>query len=584
MIQTPKDLRNRKRSLNELPLISYISDFTNKFTNNSIVNKQYVDDEVGGIEGGSPYVVVNSTGTVPVATGNNSIAIGFNSKAIANESISIGINAASTTGTHQVGCISIGNSVNTGSGAIGSQSVTIGNNLNTNSNWSVNIGYNGNVTSSAGVMIGLSNGISGSDSIVIGRSTSSTVTGGMHFGANSSSFANSTAKSFQVSWDNVKTLNFQKENILTGDQTGFEYNLIVNKASGNYTAFKVNVAETAVPGADNNLLDYQVNSTSVFNVKNKGVLNLFNTTSTTNTTEQIAVFERKTTGTAANNIGGRISIGVQNNVGVQKYLHMDHILQDSISTTEDSAFKIYGLENGSETIFLDIYTGANFIIGPSHTITGNLNYTIGRFNTAIGNSITIGEYLTSGDRAISLLGRGASDYSIGIGLGAVGIGGNSIAIGRDSKTYDINCISIGYNTGFNNTGGSGQEVISIGYEANSEEGIAVATNGIAIGSFAGTVALAGIAIGAYSKTTAQGAIIMGYHTSHQVNSLTDSFMLSWDGTKQFHVGGLIGCRIPTDAAPSTNMTSAEAGSIAYNTTSNKLQVYNGSTWETVTSS
>jgi hypothetical protein len=60
----------------------------------------------------------------------------------------------------------------------------------------------------------------------------------------------------------------------SGDEIGFYLPVTVNKAAGNYTAFKVNVTETSAPGTSDYLMDLQVGETSIFRVLNSGVLYL----------------------------------------------------------------------------------------------------------------------------------------------------------------------------------------------------------------------------------------------------------------------------------------------------------------------
>lgn len=60
-------------------------------------------------------------------------------------------------------------------------------------------------------------------------------------------------------------------NLATGDETIFDFNAIVNKAtSGNYTGIKLDVTEDNAPGADNRLLDLQVSGVSQLSVGNSG--------------------------------------------------------------------------------------------------------------------------------------------------------------------------------------------------------------------------------------------------------------------------------------------------------------------------
>ena len=56
----------------------------------------------------------------------------------------------------------------------------------------------------------------------------------------------------------------------SGDEVGFHIPLTVNKAAGNYTAFKINATETSAPGTADYLMDLQVGTTSKFIINNLG--------------------------------------------------------------------------------------------------------------------------------------------------------------------------------------------------------------------------------------------------------------------------------------------------------------------------
>ncbi len=90
------------------------------------------------------------------------------------------------------------------------------------------------------------------------------------------------------------------------------------------------------------------------------------------------------------------------------------------------------------------------------------------------------------------------------------------------------------------------------------------------------------AFGHYVTGSAQGSIIMGYHTTTQTNSLTDSFKLMWDGSTGFHVGLTLGTQITVNADPSSNLTDAANGSLAYDSTDHEVQAYTNSAWRSLT--
>ena len=57
----------------------------------------------------------------------------------------------------------------------------------------------------------------------------------------------------------------------SGDETMFDFSGTVDKAGGNYTAFKMNVTENTAGGTANLLLDLQVGGSTVFNISDTGV-------------------------------------------------------------------------------------------------------------------------------------------------------------------------------------------------------------------------------------------------------------------------------------------------------------------------
>jgi len=60
----------------------------------------------------------------------------------------------------------------------------------------------------------------------------------------------------------------------SGNEVGFLLSSTINKAAGNYTAFKINATETSAPGTTNYLIDLQVGTTSKFAVDNAGKVRL----------------------------------------------------------------------------------------------------------------------------------------------------------------------------------------------------------------------------------------------------------------------------------------------------------------------
>ena len=297
---------------------------------------------------------------------------------------------------------------------------------------------------------------------------------------------------------------------------------------------------------------------------------------------------------------------------------------------------IYSISIGYNANSVDTQT-----IGAQSVSIGYLSETIGARAVAIGNSaeanatgaIAIGDAATSPTAAAIAIGDAAAASGangIAIGIGAEANATSSIAIGPDAGdnttgTDGINSISIGLNANSAATVNIGISSVAIGDGANSTKNNAIAigknvqatgTSSVAIGdeaaasqsgvfaiglragSTSGTTGLYGnslgvdtnsgalnigaysLAIGRWMSTTVQGAMLIGYNTTAELsNTVVDTFELNFDGERAFKAGPLFGTQVTSNADPATNLTVAEAGSLAWDSTSSELQVYNGATWD-----
>lgn len=271
-----------------------------------------------------------------------------------------------------------------------------------------------------------------------------------------------------------------------------------------------------------------------------------------------AVFSRSSTITATDGIGVSIDLGVTNDVGVQKHLLIEHILADVSSPIERSLFRIRGYGIGGLKDYLVI--NANLAYGTY----GSNSTALGIQSTASGtNSTAVGQ----GSNATAL-------FSTAIGSSAIANADYALAFGTSSQVGELYGIGIGFSASVSISGDNG---IAIGRSSS-----VTGTNGIAIGYDAGVgVSTGGIALGYNSSSQAQGAIIMGYHTSTQINSISDSFKLMWDGVTGFHVGLTIGTAITSNVDPDTNLTAAVNGSIAYDSTDHEIRARINGTWTAI---
>ena len=229
--------------------------------------------------------------------------------------------------------------------------------------------------------------------------------------------------------------------------------------------------------------------------------------SATNTSVEVARFNRTSTSTPTDNIGSYIAMGVKGADATISDLKIEHKLYEPDTALENSLFTVYGIHEGvSNTRLMQVAAGDG---GPNNT----------------WGLITIGAGASSLDN------RG---IAIGLNASIIANGTGGIAIGQEAGTASSTgqvAISIGNNAnGLSTTIGTAS--IAIGSSANSRNDYS-----IAIGTSASAQAIGAITIGRYSTATAQGAIIMGYHSSTQTNSLEDSFKLAWDGNAAFHVIG-----------------------------------------------
>lgn len=263
----------------------------------------------------------------------------------------------------------------------------------------------------------------------------------------------------------------------------------------------------------------------------------------TSTSIEIAAFNRTTSGTAADGIGGYISIGVEDDLGVIRSLRIGHSLMDATSASVDSQLVIYGREQGAELEFLRIESsgagagadGRIFIGSGAGQTSGShaTDNTISIGSAANGGSLNVGAEgiaigstaQSSGSNSIALgstaLSSGSSSISIGIGAEAEAT--NAIAIGNNAGdttgTKGIDSISIGTgaNDGAGNIGNGsvaiGKDAISYGSDgvAISEAASASASNSIAIGVLSLASFNSAIAIGAFAEAETQYSISIGYN-------------------------------------------------------------------------
>ncbi len=209
------------------------------------------------------------------------------------------------------------------------------------------------------------------------------------------------------------------------------------------------------------------------------------------------------------------------------------------------------------------YDGTRLIAGSGT----NVLIGVGATGATESSSVGIGTSTTTGEEGVAVGGLAQSNNG-----GATSLGWSARALGNGS-------LSLGRLAG-NTTGTHGGLAISIGAQANQGT-LNIGANSIAIGSGTETSATGAISIGSFSQATAQGAVLMGYHSSSQVNNVSDSFKLMWDGNIGFWTGLTIGTAVTSSSDPDTLMTDAVNGAIAYDTTDHEFRAYVNGAWTTL---
>ena len=279
------------------------------------------------------------------------------------------------------------------------------------------------------------------------------------------------------------------------------------------------------------------------------------------------------------------------------------------------------IQNSLATQLLKIDDEGGFALGSGATYTNNTNVSIGTNAIATGASaISIGVSSSS-----------AGSSSISIGLSASTTNSRAIAIGDSAAVSTTNGVAIGGNSDADDgvaVGHAAQALntssVAIGGSANAN-----AFNGIAIGDSANVTAGRGTAIGPSASVTANRGLSLGYLSSvggiystmissansAKANNVANSFAVNCNSTDHlFFIGntadgwlnttGSFGFGTITPSASAVvdlnsttkgflppRMTTTEknaittpaTGLVVYDSTLNKLAVYTGAAWETVTS-
>lgn len=157
-------LKDRRVAFENLPLLTYTEGVDiDSAENNALVTKQWVTDNAGG---GFDYGVVNSTGTLPTATGSESIVIGsFSSDGGGVQNVIIGNSVVNSSGSTRVIAIGQFNTAN-----FGIDTVSIAREARALTDRSIAIGRQSQTANGAMIALGASSIAKGTNSLTIGSS------------------------------------------------------------------------------------------------------------------------------------------------------------------------------------------------------------------------------------------------------------------------------------------------------------------------------------------------------------------------------------------------------------------------------
>jgi hypothetical protein len=546
--------------------------------------------------------------------GSQSVSIGYLSEASVSHGIAIGTNAVASGANSSIaagqsavasGASSI--AIGPGTDATQTQAVAIGTNAQaTTGRYSVAIGSEASVGAFYTVALGMKTSSTGQGSTTIGKYMQASAQGAMMLGYHDTAAQiNSVTDTAEFNWDGNRgfkvgplfgtqvTNSTDPDTLLTAAEAGsIAWDSTDNelRVYNGTTWAAVGGAGGTPAGSDEQI---QFNNAGAFGASSDftydgTTVNISYEDATTNAVTEVLKLQRTTSGTVANGIGASVGFYSEVTAGAGKIGELIFDVTD-VGSNEQAGFTI-NVMNGSvgnmqqvlgfdgDLRVVEIGHGASAAFNSS-TAIGWSALVENTFSVAIGTS----SYSKSSGVAIGYLAStGPGTSAVAIGKTAVISAGNgSVLIGNGTKAALDYIIAIGQQA--NSTSGTnGTRSTSIGFEANSGSHN-VGAYSIGIGDNIHTTGNYSAAYGRYLETNAGGAIIMGYDDTAgtSINSSKDTFELTWNQIRGFKTGPLFGSQITNNADPSTNLTLAESGSLAWDTTSSELQIYNGSAFNNV---
>jgi len=494
---------------------------------------------VGG--GGDPYYVSNSSGTLPVATANNALAMGQAASAGAVASIAIGENAAASAAAAQsisigynsdvtaTNSIAIGNNAQATTATAGTGNIAIGFDTDALKTVSIAIGYSTQAQNDRDVAIGYAAVASGGNSLALGESTDATAASAVAIGTGAQA---GTVGAIAIGGSATITGGSYAITIGQGtSSTGTQTIVMGNGAIGN-SDYAIAIGADAgdngagTDGVSSISIGNQANSVSTQNIGIDSIAIGHTSGSRTDNSIAIGLNALADTGDNAIAIGsntdangaGAVAIGQTAQANAANSM----ALGPSATADQSGAIAIgMGTVQAKASNAISIGNGAGLLAGGTY---GNSAITIGADANKDLTTLNIGA--SSVTIGASAAGRNTGAVSIGFGAGAtsgtIGTYGVSIGYNANQGSNDIgaNSISIGYSTET-----VGQSSIAIGNIsfAYALDAIAIGTSataqsyGVSIGSSSDVTASQGVAVGYFAQSTAIQAVAVGDQSKAQAN-------------------------------------------------------------------
>jgi len=253
----------------------------------------------------------------------------------------------------------------------------------------------------------------------------------------------------------------------------------------------------------------------------------------TNTVLDIATFERTSSGTPANGIGGAVRLGVESNGAGVRYAAIEYSLPNALDDKfSDARGRLDLVMDGVSYMEID---EENLVNGSSNGIR------IGRgtdLSSGNGNQVVIGAYSQAGTDSVSI---------------------GSEVLGSGATVAD-NQVSIGRRNNFN---------------------VAVGANSTSVGAQSSTTGSFSGAFGRNMIASGTGSYMIGYgNASTHNNSLADSVEFNFDGVSPLKAGVTLGVRM-YNAVNDAAVSAPEDGSIYYDTTNNLFRSRLSGAWGSI---